>query len=264
MKRLLAALVSLCLVFGAGWTAAAANITMAGSTTVLVLAEELAKAYMEKHPDVRISVQGGGSGTGIQNARAGVVDIGMSSRNLKPEEKEYGLTEWVIAKDGIAVVANRTVSANNLTLEQLKAIFTGKITDWSEVGGRKGRIIVVNREAGSGTRGAFQEIALDGEEFAGKALIGNGNGVVHQMVATTPNSIGYISLGYLSNRVKPLKIEGVQVSLETIRSGEYKVARPLLLLTKGEFRPEVKDFLEFVLSSEGQKIVAARYIPVSD
>lgn len=243
-------------------SAADDTLMIAGSTTVRPIAEELGKVFMQENPGVKVMVQGGGSGQGIENARLGVVDIGMASRALKASEKVYGLQEWVIAKDGIAVVVNNRVGVDSLTFEQIRGIFSGAITNWSEVGGPNAPIIVVNREDGSGTRGAFQEIVLGDKSYTDRALIGDGNGVIHKIVSTTPNSIGYISLGYVDNKVKPVKVDGVEVSLETILDGTYKVSRPLLMLTNGEATGLEKAFLEFALSPEGQAIVAAKYIPV--
>jgi phosphate transport system substrate-binding protein len=237
------------------------TLTIAGSTTVRPLAEELGKAFAQKNPGVKVMVQGGGTGQGIENVRLGVVDIGMASRGLTASEREYGLEEWVIAVDAIAVVVNRGVSVDNLALEQIEGIFSGRITDWDQVGGRPGSIIVVNREDGSGTRGAFQEMVLGWSSFTDRALIGDGNGVIHKIVSTTPNAIGYLSLGYADSRVKAVTVDGVEASIATILDGSYKVSRPLLMLTRNA-SDLARAFLEFALGPEGQKIVASKYIPV--
>jgi len=263
-NRLLGIVVCVLTVFlvSVGAFAADNTLTIAGSTTVRPVAEELAKSFMRKNPDVKVLVQGGGSGQGIENVRLGVVDIGMASRELTPAEKDYGLKEWLVAGDGIAIVVNRNVPIDNLTLEQIRGIFTGRITNWKSVGGYDAPIVVVNREDGSGTRTAFREIVLGDQSFTDLALVGDGNGVVHKIVSTTPNAIGYISLGYVDHLVKAIRVDGVEASIETILDGSYKVSRPLLFLTKGEPTGPVKEFLEFALSPEGQTIVSAKYIPV--
>jgi phosphate transport system substrate-binding protein len=238
------------------------NITIAGSTSVQPLAEELAQAFMEKYPDVKIDVQGGGSSVGVQSAHEGVADIGNSSRELKDKEKPYGLHEHVIARDGIAVVVNNVNSAvNELTMEQVQKIFTGEINNWKEVGGADAKITVVNREEGSGTRGAFEEIVMGKDaKFTDSAIIQPSTGAVKQTVSTDPNAIGYISMGALDNSVKGLKVNGVEPTPENVVSGSYKISRPFLMLTKEEPQGAVKAFLDFIFSEEGQNIVGKEFI----
>lgn len=238
------------------------TITIAGSTSVQPLSDELAKAFMAKNPNVKVFVQGGGSGAGIKAAMAGTADIGASSRELESSEK--GLNEVQIATDGIAVVVNPSNKRiKNLTMEQLKGIFSGKIKKWSQVGGGKGKVVVVNREAGSGTRGAFEELVMGkNSHLTNNCLIQASTGAVKSTIAITPEAIGYISMGYLDKTVKAVKVEGFTANEENVKAKNYKIARPFLYLTKSKPTGVVKAYLDFVLSPEGQKIVAKDYLSV--
>ncbi|KJS14873.1 MAG: phosphate-binding protein [Peptococcaceae bacterium BRH_c4b] len=237
------------------------SITIAGSTSVQPLSEELVKVFQEKNPGVTINVQGGGSSQGVKAATEGICEIGAASRNLKDTEK--GLTTHQIAVDGIAVVVSPKNALTELSADQVKKIFSGEITNWKEVGGADGAINVVTREAGSGTRGAFEEMAL-GEEvkITDKAITQASNGAVRQTVAGDEKAIGYLSLGYVNEEVKGVKYEGTEPTVDNIKAGNYKVSRPFLYLTKGEPQGVAKDYIDFVLSPEGQEIVAKEYITV--
>lgn len=254
-----------------GEAALSGKVVIAGSTSVQPLSDELAAAFTEKNPDVQIEVQGGGSSVGVKSAIDKIVDIGMSSRDLKEEEKSSGLTEYVIAKDGIAVVVNPTSKVEDLTIEQIKKIFTGEITNWKEVGGEDKAITVVSREEGSGTRGAFIEITgVEGKDASGNkadlttknALVQPSTGAVKQTVANTPDSIGYVSMGALDDTVKTVKVEGVEATEENAKNGSFKISRPFLFLTNGVESETVKAFIEFIMSAEGQEIVAQEFISV--
>ena len=237
------------------------SIQIAGSTSVQPLSEELAMEFMSKYPDVKINVAGGGSGAGIKAAQDGTADICASSRKLKPEEKS--VKEIVIAKDGIAVVVNPANPVNNLTMEQIKSVFSGEVTNWKDLGGSDAPITVVIREDGSGTRGAFEEIVLGKDvKFTDKAIIQNTTGALRTTVAGTPDAIGFISLGALNDKVKALKVNGVHISKENVLNNSYKVARPFIYMTKEEPTGLIKLFIDFVLSAEGQKIVERDFIPV--
>lgn len=238
------------------------TVKVAGSTSVQPLVDDLADMFMEKNPDITVSVQGGGSSAGVESANQGTAQIGTSSRNLKDEEKGYGLTETVIAKDGIAVIINSANQADNLTLEQVKNIFNGEVKDWSEVGGKKGAITVVVREEGSGTRGAFEEIVLKGGKFIANAVVQNSTGAIKTAVSNDPNAIGFISAGSVDSNVKALKVDDITPSETTILDGSYKISRPFLFLTKGEPDTATKAFIDFVLGEEGQKIVSEKYVKV--
>jgi phosphate transport system substrate-binding protein len=247
------------------------NITVNGSTSVQPLAEELAKAYKAKNPNVTIDVQGGGSGVGIKSANDGVVDIGMSSRELKSEEK--GLKEYKIAIDGIAVIVNPANTVTNLTLEQIQKIYTGEITDWSQIGGKAGKITVVTREEGSGTRGAFIELtkveATENDKKVDKttatAITQGSTGAVMTTVASDPNAIGYASFGAAAENtgVAMISVNGVPTSAESIYAGSYKISRPFMMLTKEEPAGAVKEFIDFMLSAEGQDVVGKHYLKVN-
>ena len=238
----------------------ASEITVAGSTSVQPLAEVLAEAYMGAHPEIRITVQGGGSSVGVKSAAEGTVDIGTASREVKDEElAEFpDLQVFTIARDGIAIVVHPDVPLEALTKDQVKGIYEGSITMWSEVGGPDAAIVVVGREEGSGTRGAFGSLIMDDEEFAmvGTAILQPSNGAVRTTVSTTPNSIGFISFGYLDGSVKAVAIDGAEATVENALSGEYPVVRPFNMLTIGEPSGAVKDWLDFILSEDGQAIVA--------
>lgn len=237
------------------------SILIAGSTSVQPLSEELAMEFMNKFPNVKINVVGGGSGAGIKAVQEGACDIGASSRELKAEEKN--VKEFVIAKDAIAVIVNPANTVSDLTLEQIKDVFSGKVINWKDLGGEDSPITVVIREEGSGTREAFEEIVLGkGTKFTDQAIIHNSTGAIRTAVAQTPNAIGFISFGALNGEVKVLKIDGVELTKENVLNGSYKLARPFIYLTKKEPEGLTKQFIDFVLSSEGQKIIEKNFIPV--
>jgi len=243
------------------------KITEAGSTTVQPLAEKLAEAFTAKHPEVQIIVQGGGSSVGVKSAGQGTVDVGAASRKLKDSEKEQypDLKVFTIARDGIAIVVHPDVPVDGLTKDQVRDIFAGKITNWSEVGGPEVPIVVVSREEGSGTRAAFEEMVMGkkGPPIVDTAILQPSNGAVRTTVSTTPNSIGFLSFGYLDESVKALAIDEVEATEENAASGVYPIVRPLNLLTKGEPTGVVKAWLGFILSEEGQKIIVEEgYIAV--
>lgn len=243
------------------------KIQIAGSTSVQPLSEELAKAYMAKNTNVRIDVAGGGSGAGIKAAQTGTADIGSSSRELTPEEKPT-VKETVIAMDGIVVIVHKDNKVADLKKDDIKKIFLGEITDWAQVGGEKGPIRVFTRETGSGTRGAFEELVL-GKDAAGKQLlvmdkanVQNSTGAVRTAVAGDKNAIGYISLGSMSTDVKGVKVDGIEATVANIKANTYKISRPFLYMTQKEATGEVKKFIDWVLSSEGQEIVKKEFITI--
>jgi len=244
----------------AGGSGEQTTIQVAGSTSVQPVAEKLAQAYMEKNPNVKINVQGGGSSVGITSAQQGQADIGMSSKELKDDEKA-GLKEYLIGKDGIVIAVNTANSVSDLTTDQVKDIFSGKITNWKEVGGSDAKINVITREDGSGTRKAFEEIVMGKDtKIIKEAVVQSSTEAVAQAVKGDPNAIGYISLASLSSDVKALKINGVAPSEQTVADGSYKIQRPFLFLTKGEPTGAVKGFIDFCLSPEGQNIVKSEKV----
>ena len=230
------------------------TITVAGSTSVQPFSEVLAEAFMAENPKARVNVQGGGSSQGIEAARSGAAEIGASSRDLKPEEKE-GMREFVIAKDGIVVVVNPANKVNELSVAQVRDIFLGKITNWKQVGGEDDPITLVTREAGSGTRDGFENLVMNKEPISDKALVANSTGAVRTTVAGDRNAIGYMSMASIDSGVKALAVDGVKPDRETVKSGQYKISRPFIYVTKGEPTGLAEAFIEFVLSEEGQKII---------
>lgn len=233
----------------------AATISISGSTSVGPLAEKLAEKYKEKN-NVNIEINQIGSSAGIINAVNGVSEIGMSSRDLKEEEKA-SLQETVIAYDGIVVVTHPSNHVKNLTIAQVKDIFTGKITNWKEVGGDDLEIVVVSREDGSGSRDAFQEIVgYSSGELVRNSIIASGNGNIKTTVATNKHAVGFISFEYIDESINTVSINGVEATAENVLRQKYSLSRPFLFVHKEEnLSDEGKKFIDFILSSEGQKIV---------
>jgi phosphate transport system substrate-binding protein len=237
------------------------SITEAGSTTVQPLAEKFSDTFSVMFPKVDVTIQGGGSSVGVKSADDGTVDIGAASRELKPDEP--ALVTHLLCRDGIAIVTNPGNSVSGLTKDQVRQIFAGEITNWSQVGGPNEAIIVVAREEGSGTRAAFEEMVMGESLITNTAILQPSNGAVKTTVSTTPNSIGFLSFGYLDASVKSLAVDGVEGSVENAKNGSYPIVRPLYFLTKAEPTGIVKVFLSFCLSSAGQAIAESEgYIAV--
>ena len=236
-------------------------LKLSGSTSMEKVAKAWGEAFTAENPDVTVDVQLGGSGAAVTNVNDGVSDIGNLSRALKDEEKE-GLTENTVALDGIAVAVNPANGVEDLTIDQIKDIFLGNITNWSELGGSDAEIVVVGREAGSGTRDGFEEIVGVKDQVKYDSEL-NETGQVKNLVATNENAIGYISLDYVDDTVKALKVGGVSPSEETIKDGSYTLQRPFIMVTKGEGTELAQAFLEYVLSEAGQEVAkTAGCIPV--
>lgn len=238
------------------------KIILVGSTSVDPLAQKLAEAYKAKKPDVEIEIQAVGSSAGIKSVIDGSATLGMSSRELKESEIAEGITPHIICKDGIAVVVNPKNPVQNLSKEQVQKIFMGEITNWKEVGGNDEEILVVSRESGSGTRTAFEEILkiekeVDGKKISGlidNALQAEGTGAIKANIASKENSIGYVSLGYVDDTIKTVQVDGSNPTVKDILEGTYPVSRPFVLVTKGEVSQKDKEFLDFIMSDEGQSI----------
>lgn len=232
------------------------SISMVGSTSMEKLANALSEAFMEEYPDVTVTAEFVGSGAGIEAVTNGTADIGNSSRSLKDEEKAAGVVENVVAIDGIAVCVDPANEVADLTKEQLTNIYNGTVTNWKEVGGADEPIIVIGREAGSGTRGAFEEL-VDLKDACKYANELDSTGAVIAKVASTPGAIGYASLDALDDSVKALSLEGVEATAENIKAGNYFLSRPFVMATKGEISEQndlVQAWFDYVMGDEGQQI----------
>lgn len=280
MKKLCIVLVVL---FASAIVFAAPNmLQIKGSDTMVNLAQAWAEKYMEADPQNFISVTGGGSGTGLAALVSGTCDIAMSSREIKAKEielaekKDIHPFEIKAALDGLAVVVNPKNTVDKLTLAQLADIFTGKITNWKDVGGHDGKIVILSREVNSGTHVYFKEHVLrknnpnGAEEFATSALMLSSSQAIADEVAGNVDAIGYYGMGYISPKQKAVSIapdansEYVAPTIENVISGHYPISRPLYLYTKGQPTGTVKKFIDFVLSQQGQKIVIETdFVPVA-
>lgn len=242
-------------------SAFAAGLTIKGSTTVLPIAQACAEFFMRSNSGVSISVQGGGSGVGIASIIDGTADIGDASRPIKDKELQEAISRGVepkahvVAMDGIAVVVHPSNPVRAFTKKQLKAIYTGKISDWSEIGMGSGKIVVISRDSASGTYETFHSLALDKNKVRPDALLQASNQAVSTTVSRTPGAIGYVGLGYVNDDIKAVDIDGVVASKETVLSGEYSLSRPLFMYTEGKPQGLTKEFLDFVMSDEGQQLV---------
>ena len=229
-------------------------VTIAGSTSVQPYVEMLAQKYFELY-DKNVDVQGGGSSAGIQAVGHGTASIGMSSRPLRGDELELWSAE--IARDGLALIINPQNPVKNLTLEEIRGIYAGEIDNWSVLGGLDARIHVFAREEGSGTRGAFEELVMNGGRITLKALVMNSNGAVRQSISTDKNSIGFISLGLVNNTVEALRLGGVAATWENVTNGSYSLFRSFLIVSEKEPEGLAKQFIDYILSPDGQKILVS-------
>ena len=233
------------------------KLSLSGSTSMEKVCEALAETFMEKYPDVTVTVEYTGSGAGIESVTNKMVDIGNSSRALKDTEKEKGVVENVIAIDGIAVITNNSNEVENLTKEDLIKIYTGEIKNWKELGGKDENIVVVGREAGSGTRGAFEELLgiVDSCVYAGEL---DSTGGVKAKVASTEGTIGYVSLDVVDDTVKALKLDGVEATEANIKAGSYLLSRPFVMATNGEISAQneiVQTWFDYIKSAKGQEVI---------
>lgn len=235
------------------------SVTMAGSTSMEKLANAAAESFMAANPGVTVTAEFTGSSAGVEAVTAGSVDIGNASRELKDSEKEAGVVENIVAIDGIAVVVDPANTVAGLTKQQLTDIYTGAVKNWSEVGGEDSVIIVVGREAGSGTRGAFEEL-LEVEDACVYANELDSTGAVMAKVASTPGAIGYVSLDVIDDSVIAVALDGVEPTVENIKGGTYFLSRPFVMATKGEISAQseaVQAWFNYLASEEGKEVITA-------
>lgn len=233
------------------------TLVMSGSTSMEKLANIAAESFMNKYPQVMVSAEFIGSSAGIEALLAGTVDIGNASRGLKDTEISSGAVENIVAIDGIAVITDKANTAKDLTKEQLVQIYTGEITNWSQAGGADQPIVVIGREAGSGTRGAFEEL-LEVVDLCKYSTEINSTGGVMAKVASTPGAIGYVSLDVLDDSVSAFHLEGVEPTADNVKAGNYFLSRPFVMATKGEIAQQndlVKAFFEYLQSEEGKEMI---------
>ena len=239
----------------------AEKIVLAGSTTVLPIAQKAAEVFMNSNQGADISVRGGGSGVGIAAIIDGTCDIADSSRPIKDTELDKAVTNGrhlkatVIAMDGICVIVNTSNTIGALTKNQIKDVYIGKISNWKQVGGPDEKIIVVSRDSSSGTFEAFGTLVLDGAKVRADALMQASNQAVASTVSDTSGAIGYVGLGYVTSSVKVVDVDGIKPDKETVLTGKYPVGRPLFMYTNGTPKGLAKEFIDFILSPEGQKLV---------
>lgn len=250
-------------------SAAKTSITVTGSTTVLPVAQEAADDYMLIHPNANIQITGGGSGVGVQAAGEKTADIGMSSRDVKPDEmqKYPALVAIPIGKDGLTMIVNPANPVNSLTAAQIKEIYTGNYTNWNQVGGSDMPIVVIGRDSASGTRDYFTSSIMGGANATRTMLEKNSNGAVTQTVAQTPGAIGYVGIGFVDQYVKALKIDinGTlyESTVDNVLSGTYPYSRYLYMLTSGQPTGLAKDYIDFILSPAGQQHLKTEgYVPL--
>ena len=258
---------ALCFMANVTW---AGNIVIKGSTTVLPIAQKVAEAYMKEHPDVKISISGGGSGNGIKALIDGSTDIADSSRFIKEKEVKLAIERgaypvpFAVAYDCIVPVVHPSNSVTNITMQQLKDIYMGKIKNWKEIGGPDRKIVVISRDTSSGTYEVWHEKVLKKQRVFPGALLQASNGAVAQAVANNKNAIGYIGLGYVDNSVKGLMVNRIKGSEETTLNGTYPISRPLYMFTPGWPKGDTVNFINYVTHPQkGQKLVRATgFVPL--
>lgn len=233
------------------------SISLSGSTSMEKVCEALAETFMEENQDVTVTVEYTGSSAGIESVTNNMCDIGNASRNLKDSEKEKGVVENIIAIDGIAVVVNPSTEVSNVTKDELIKIYTGEIKNWKQLGGKDENIVVLGREAGSGTRSAFEEL-LGIEDMCVYAGEIDSTGGVKAKVASTEGTIGYVSLDVVDETIKALSLDGVEATEANIKAGSYLLSRPFVMATKGEISAQnelVKAWFDYINSEKGQEVI---------
>lgn len=258
MKKLIITLIAL----GFAGTASAGKVVLEGSTTVLPIAQRAAEVFMKNNPDADLSVRGGGSGVGIASIVDGTCDIAAASRAIKPAELEKAakkgrsLKAHIVAMDGISHIVHPSNSVTGLTREQIKQIYTTRVKNWKEVGGPDLKIVVISRDSASGTFEAFSELVLDKKRVRPDAIMQASNQGIASIVARTPGAIGYVGLGYVTDSVKAIAVDGVTPSRESVLRNKYLISRPLFMYTVGAPQGTIKKFIDFLKGPEGQKIVS--------
>ncbi len=233
------------------------SVTLAGSTSMEKLANAMNEAFMEKYPNVSATAEFTGSSAGIESLAAGSVDIGDASRALSDDEKGQGIVENIVAIDGIAVITDTDNTITDIKSEDLAKVYTGEITNWKDLGGKDEQIVVIGREAGSGTRDAFEEL-MDVKDSCKYAQELDSTGAVLAKVAATPGAVGYVSLDVLDDIVNGLKINSVEPTEENILAGTYVLQRPFVMATKGEISEQseqVQAYFDFINSEDGQNVI---------
>ncbi len=233
------------------------TISLAGSTSMEKLCEAMSESFMEKYPGVTVTVEYTGSGAGLESLAAGSVDIGNASRSLKDEEKSAGSVENIVAIDGIAVITEKSNKVTDIKADDLAKIYSGEITNWKELGGKDEAIVVIGREAGSGTRDAFEEL-LEIQDACQYAQELDSTGAVLAKVASTAGAIGYVSLDVVDDTVNAVAIDSVEPTEEQILAGKYLLSRPFVMATKGEVSEQnelVQTWFEYIESDEGKDVI---------
>lgn len=269
MKKLLFIVFSVLCITSLTSLSYAEDLKLDGSTTVLPIAQKGAEVFMKKNPVVKAFVSGSGSGTGIKALIDGTTDIATSSREVKEKEvvsakeKNITLTGHKIALDGIVPIVHPSMKIKDITTEQLRDIYNGKIISWKELGGPNRPISVVSRDTSSGTYEVWEDKILKGDKVRPEALLVASNGQAVQTVAQNKFAIGYIGIGYVEKSVKVLKVNGKSATANTVRDSSWPISRPLFLYTNGKPTGTIAKFIDFMLSKDGQKIVnEVKYVSI--
>lgn len=272
MKSKLLALctfLAICLVSGTLW-AGSKSITIKGSTTVLPIAQKVAEAYMQEYPDVSISISGGGSGNGIKALVDGTTDIADASRFIKQKEVKRAVDNgrypvpFGVAYDSIVPVVHPSNGVTDLSVDQLKALYQGKIKNWKELGGPDRKVVVISRDTSSGTYEVWEKLVMNKDRVYPGALLQASNGAVAQAVSKNKSAIGYVGIGYLNKDLKALTVNGIEGNMDTTMSGKFPISRVLYMFTEGWPTGEVAKFMNYVMHPDkGQKFVAkSGYVPL--
>jgi len=269
MKKLLVILMSVFFLMSLGSMSYAEDLRIDGSTTVLPIAQKAAEVFMKKNPSIKVFVSGSGSGTGIKALIDGTTDIATSSREAKDKEVAAGKKKGIklvghkVALDGIVPIVHPSMQIGEITMEQLRDIYNGKIKSWKEIGGPNRPISVVSRDTSSGTYEVWEKLVLKKDRVRADALLVASNGQAVQTVAKNKYALGYIGIGYIDKSIKVLKVNGKSATEKTVRDGSWPVARPLYMYTNGKPAGIIAKFIGFVLSREGQKLVnEVKYVSV--